>query len=120
MATISNFEFVVGTEDGKVLLCSVLQARNVAGKDNFNQTLTLLSNKYLVTCVLFWSADSKQIFDPIVMELEAQIYEISSLIVKNHGNQVVVISCDISGVVFLRYMQKVRYKINVIITKSLT
>lgn len=52
-------------------------------------------------------ADSKQIFDPIVMELEAQTYEISSLIVKNHGNQVVVVSCDISGVVFLRYMQKV-------------
>lgn len=62
----------------------------------------------------FWVSigfvDSKQIFDPIVMELEAQNYEISSLIVKNHGNQVVVVSCDISGVVFLRYMQKVSFQ----------
>lgn len=80
----SGTEFVVGTEDGLVLLCCSVPA---AG------------------------ADSNNWIDPVISELQPHQFAISSLNYNKSGQRMVLMSCDVSGEVIIRISSEVMISI---------
>lgn len=80
IAAASGTEFVVGTEDGLVLLCSSVRAAGV---------------------------DSNNWIDPVVSELQPHQFAVSSLNYNKSGQRMVLMSCDVSGEVLIRMSSEV-------------
>lgn len=74
ITSISGNEFVVGCENGNVMLCSSSQLIPVR--------------------------NSKNCFDPVVSELESHKFAVTSLISTNFKDKKLVISCDLSGEIY--------------------
>ncbi|GAB0089960.1 uncharacterized protein DMENIID0001_045890 [Sergentomyia squamirostris] len=99
-------EFVLGTEDGRVILCSASQVSTIRGVKNA--------------------------FDPVITDLESHQFAISSLHLIKQANRDLLASCDIAGHIFFHDVMTskssdpiVTYKIplpfnsNIIIGKNL-
>lgn len=74
MISFSNTEFVVGTNEGHLLMCS--------------------------TTKLLPLRDMKNCYDPVTNEMEKHKFAVSSISRANYKNKLFVISCDISGIVY--------------------
>ena len=87
IAAVENTElFVVGTLEGNLMLCSISQIIPFKG--------------------------SKTIFDPVVQELQPHKFEVKSLQHAVYQQKFVVVSCDVSGEVYI-------HDINVSLQRSL-
>ncbi|XP_059621274.1 uncharacterized protein LOC132264943 [Phlebotomus argentipes] len=67
-------EFVIGTEDGRVILCSANQLSTIRG--------------------------AKNVYDPVLADLEAHQFPVTSLQMVSHGGRQLLASCDLTGEVF--------------------
>lgn len=67
-------EFVVGTEDGRVILCSANQLSTIRG--------------------------AKNVYDPAIADLESHQFPVTSLQMVLHGGKQLLASCDLTGEVF--------------------
>lgn len=81
IVAISNTDFLVGTEEGSVELCSLTQALPIGG--------------------------AKNLLDPVVSELEGHRFAVSSLFKASFQNRLIIVSCDVSGEVYFRYADEV-------------
>ncbi|XP_053696553.1 uncharacterized protein LOC128743893 [Sabethes cyaneus] len=77
---ISNSEFVLGTVDGSILLCSMTQLIPMGGTSS--------------------SHSKKNCFAPAVTELKSHSFAVSSLQKIESSNQQFLVSCDMTGEVF--------------------
>ncbi|XP_037037061.1 uncharacterized protein LOC119074853 [Bradysia coprophila] len=75
IVSFSRTDFIVGTEEGRVLLCSLAHSQS-------NETF----------------------YDPVINELEPHTFAVPTLIHSNYRDQAVIVSCDVSGVVCFRWI----------------
>ncbi|XP_055696326.1 uncharacterized protein LOC129797603 [Lutzomyia longipalpis] len=67
-------EFVIGTEDGRVILCSANQLSTIRG--------------------------AKNVYDPVIADLEHHQFPVTSVQMITHGGKQLLASCDLTGEVF--------------------
>ncbi|XP_062554999.1 uncharacterized protein LOC134220064 [Armigeres subalbatus] len=88
--TISNSEFVVGTVDGSILLCSVNQLIPLANGPSSSGTIQGTSS----------SSSRKNVFAPAITELQPHSFAVTTLLKSENSRQQLLISCDLSGEVY--------------------
>ncbi|XP_055610974.1 uncharacterized protein LOC129757710 isoform X1 [Uranotaenia lowii] len=79
--TISNSEFVVGTADGSILLCSMAQLNPIGGSGGVGFS-------------------KKNSFAPAITELKSHSFAVTSLLKVENSRQQFLISCDLTGEVY--------------------
>ncbi|XP_065079553.1 uncharacterized protein LOC135702447 [Ochlerotatus camptorhynchus] len=86
--TISNSEFVVGTVDGSILLCSTTQLIPIGNGSNGG------------TSGASTSSSKKNFFAPTITELKPHSFAVTTLLKMENSRQQFLISCDLTGEVF--------------------
>ncbi|XP_055640844.1 uncharacterized protein LOC129778140 [Toxorhynchites rutilus septentrionalis] len=88
ISTISNSEFVVGTVDGGILLCSLTQLIPIGASDGGERSG---SSPAVV---------KRNHFAPTIIELKSHSFAVTTLLKKENARQKFLVSCDITGEVF--------------------
>ncbi|KAL9692293.1 hypothetical protein quinque_015818 [Culex quinquefasciatus] len=81
---ISNSEFVVGSVDGSMLLCSMTQLIPIGSANNGNST----------------TSSKKSYFAPSITELKPHSFAVTTLLKLENDRQQFLISCDLTGEVY--------------------